>query len=133
MDFLFISSLSQRDILHLVEFIASYDVACQWSTHFWKRMLLYPSWFQFDYRSKLFRFLVPKFHLAAHIMKCQTEFSFNFTKGVGRTEGEAPERGWAGLNWAAASTVEMGPGFRRDVMDDHLGNINWQKTSNMGL
>jgi Kyakuja-Dileera-Zisupton transposase len=133
MDFLFISSLSQWDILHLLEFIASYDVACQWSTHFWKRMLLYPSWFQFDYQSKLFRFLVPKFHLAAHIMKCQTEFSFNFTKGVGRTEGEAPERGWAGLNWAAASTVEMGPGFRRDVMDDHLGNINWQKTSNMGL
>jgi hypothetical protein len=96
-------------------------------------MLLYPSSLQLDYRSKFFTFLVPKFHLAAHILKCQMAFSFNFTKGVGRTEGEAPKQGWAGLSCAAASTMEMGPGFRRDVMDDHLGDINWQKTSNMGL
>jgi hypothetical protein len=133
MDFLFLSSLSQRDILLLLEFIVSYDVACQWAIYLWKRLLVYPPPLRFDYQSKAFKFLVPKFHLPAHIMKCQKTFSFNFAKGVGRTEGEAPERGWAILNWAAASTVEMGPGFRRDVMDDHLGDINWQKTCNMGL
>ncbi|KAG5223204.1 CxC2 domain-containing protein [Salix suchowensis] len=34
-------------------------------------------------------FLVPKFHLPAHIMACQSSFSFNYTRGVGRTDGEA--------------------------------------------
>lgn len=133
MDFLFLSSLSQRDILLLLEFVGSYDVACQWATHLWKRLLIYPPSLRFNYQSKAFKFLVPKFHLPAHVPKCQKLFSFNFAKGVGRTEGEAPERGWACLNWAAASTVEMGPGFRRDVMDDHLGDFNWQKTCNIGL
>ena len=55
-------------------------------------------------------FLVPKFHLPAHIPRCQVAYSFNFTPHVGRTDGEAPERGWANINPAASSTKEMGPG-----------------------
>ncbi|KAK0488338.1 hypothetical protein EDD18DRAFT_1311308 [Armillaria luteobubalina] len=36
-------------------------------------------------------YLVPKFHLPAHVLKCRDNFSFNFSAGVGRTDGEAPE------------------------------------------
>jgi hypothetical protein len=65
-------------------------------------------------------------------MTCQTTFSFNFNRFVGRTDGEAPEHGWAQINPVATSTAEMGPGHRRDMLDDHFGDGNWRKTTTMG-
>jgi hypothetical protein len=79
------------------------------------------------------RYLVPKFHLPAHVEACNLAFSFNLTRGVGRTDGEAPERGWANINPAAQSTKEMGPGSRRDTLDDHFGDWNWKKIIKMGI
>ncbi|KAH9479046.1 hypothetical protein JR316_0007621 [Psilocybe cubensis] len=72
-------------------------------------------------------YLVPKFHLPAHIPKCQTSFLFNLTPRVGRTDGESPERGWSSANGVASSTKEMGPGSRSDTLDDHFGDYNWRK------
>ncbi|KAJ7880547.1 hypothetical protein B0H14DRAFT_3767250 [Mycena olivaceomarginata] len=46
---------------------------------------------QFKQDEKHLMFLVPKFHLPAHIEQCNIDFSFNLTPGVGRTDGEAPE------------------------------------------
>ncbi|KAG1787941.1 uncharacterized protein HD556DRAFT_1538926 [Suillus plorans] len=80
-----------------------------------------------DFISKAINFFVPKFHLPAHIEKCQTTFSFNFKRGVGCTDGEALERGWANINPVASSTKEMGPGARRDMLDDFFGDWNWKK------
>lgn len=51
---------------------------------------------------------------------------------MGRTDGEAPERGWAAMNGLATSTKEMGPGSRRDTLDDHFGDYNWRKVISMG-
>ncbi|KAK0463400.1 hypothetical protein IW261DRAFT_1554106 [Armillaria novae-zelandiae] len=62
-------------------------------------------------------YLVPKFHLPAHVLKCHDNFSFNFSAGVG----------WAATNALAASTKEMGPGAHRDTLDDHFGDHNWRK------
>jgi hypothetical protein len=96
-------------------------------------MLKYLSELHIDYWEQLWTFLIPKFHLLAHVMKCQTAFSFNFNRGVSRTEGESLERRWSDANNAAGSTLEMGPGHCRDVMDDHFGDSNWKKTTKMGL
>ncbi|KAF8074788.1 hypothetical protein FPV67DRAFT_1665551 [Lyophyllum atratum] len=77
-------------------------------------------------------FLVPKFHLPAHVKECNILFSFNLVKGVGRTDGDVPERGWANINPIAQSTKEMGPGARRDTLDDHFNDWNWKKTIQFG-
>lgn len=77
-------------------------------------------------------YLVPKFHLPAHIESYNLMFSFNLTPGIGRTDGEAPERGWANINPVAQSTKEMGPGTRHDTLNDHFGNWNWKKVIGMG-
>jgi hypothetical protein len=50
-------------------------------------------------------FLVLKFHLPVHVEACNLQFSFNLTKGIGRTDGEVPERGWANINPAALPVV----------------------------
>jgi hypothetical protein len=129
MDYLFFSVMRHRDLKVLN---VSYDIACQWSRNLWTRMRTLGMDYWMDYDNKTVKFLVPKFHLPAHIEKCQVDFSFNLTKNVGRTDGEAPERGWANINPIASSTKEMGPGSRRDTLDDHFGDWNWKRVTQLG-
>jgi hypothetical protein len=131
MDYLFCSSVAEET---LVEVVVSYDIACQWSLNLRERLKQYPSWMRVDHDgSQSYRFLVPKFHLPAHVQKCQTRYSFNYNINVGRTDGEGIERGWANINPVATSTREMGPGSRRDTLDDHFGDSNWKKTCTLGM
>ena len=51
---------------------------------------------------------------------------------VGWMDGEAPERAWADSNLLAYSTREMGPGSRRDTIDDSFGHWNWAKVTELG-
>ena len=130
MDYMYYVGLngsSYRNIL------MSYDIACQWGINFKTRMATKfpPDWSINNGQTKV-KMLVPKFHLPAHIEKCQRDFSFNYTKYVGRTDGEAPERGWSKINGLAASAREMGPGSRRDLLEDHMGDSNWKKVVGIG-
>ncbi|KAG1817161.1 uncharacterized protein BJ212DRAFT_1576808 [Suillus subaureus] len=129
MDFLFFSTLHGRgiDTLNI-----SYNIACQWHKNLWERMSAMPSELHLDHAMKSVRFFMPKFHLPAHILKCQTMFSFNFSKNVGCTDGEAPERGWSNINPVASSMKEMGPGLRRDTLDNHFGDWSWKKVVGLG-
>jgi hypothetical protein len=130
MDYLVLSSLKFSPLETL---IVSYDIVCQWNKNLWERMKTYPHSIQLNRHSELVVvFLVPKFHLPAHIEKCQKQFSFNLTPHVGRTDGEAPERGWANSNPLSSSTKEMGPGSRRDTLDDHFGDWNYKKVIGLG-
>jgi hypothetical protein len=132
MDYLFFSMLKEAGDSSYVHVTVSYDIACQWSKNLWKRMETYPRSLHIDHHRTDFTFLVPKFHLPAHIEACQTAFSFNLTVGGGRTDGESPERGWANINHTASSTKEMGPGSRRDFLDDHFGDWNHKKVISLG-
>jgi hypothetical protein len=129
MDYLFFSGLQ---VVELAMLVMSYDIACQWHKNLWACMKTYPDRIHIAHDTFFTKFVVPKFHLPAHIEKCQTTFSLNLEVGVGRTDGEAPERSWADHNRAAPSTKEMGPGTRRDHLDDHFGDSNWKKTIKLG-
>ncbi len=129
MDYVVLKTLQQGTPDQVV---ISYDIACQWSVNFWRRAESYGSGFLPPQTRDQIIFLVPKFHLAAHIQKCQRERSFNKTRGVGRTDGEAPERTWASSNLVASSTKEMAPGSRRDTLDDHFNDHNWRKVTTIG-
>lgn len=115
-----------------VSIVVSYDIVCQWSVHLWERMKDFPERLKIDREGKNFIFLIPKFHLPAHVEKCQTSYSFNFTLGVGRTDGEAPERGWSHINPVSTSTKEMGPASYRETIDDHFGDWNHKKVVGLG-
>ncbi|KAG2127647.1 uncharacterized protein EDB93DRAFT_1243656 [Suillus bovinus] len=79
----------------------------------WTRMDSMPAHLHIAHNTMLIlQYFVPKFHIGAHIAACQTTFSWNLAKSVGRTDGEAPERGWENINRVASSTKEMGPGSR---------------------
>ncbi|KAG6809406.1 hypothetical protein H0H92_000378 [Tricholoma furcatifolium] len=129
MDYIILSSLRNTDIERVV---FSYDIVCQWRVRFRERMMSYPPELHISNSIKAISFMIPKFHLPAHIEQCNLDYSFNLTKGMGRTDGEAPERGWANINPIAQSTREMGPGSRRDTIDDHFNDWNWKKTIQFG-
>ncbi|KAJ7145473.1 hypothetical protein C8R46DRAFT_966281 [Mycena filopes] len=130
MDYMFFRSIAGSP---LVQFFVSYDIACQWHIHVWDRLRAYQDdSIIIDGRGRFFTFLVPKFHLPAHIEECNLKFSFNLTRYVGQTDGEAPERGWANSNPLARSTKEMGPGARRDTLDDHFNDWNHKRIISLG-
>lgn len=129
MDYMFLQSLRDTKVQTIV---VSYDIVCQWHKNIRERMMSYPNEMHISRDVRYMLFLVPKFHLPAHVEECNISFSFNLTKGVGRTDGEAPERGWANINPIAQSTKEMGPGSRRDTLDDHFNDWNWKKTVQFG-
>ncbi|KAG1823160.1 hypothetical protein DFJ58DRAFT_720087 [Suillus subalutaceus] len=116
MDYLFFSTLwhTTVDILNV-----SYDIACQWNKNLWCHMMSLPPSMQLKYDAKKITFFVPKFHLPAHIQQCQTRFLFNFSPGIGRTDGEALD------------TKEMGPGARRDTLGGFFGDWNWRKITGL--
>ncbi|KAJ7243627.1 hypothetical protein B0H12DRAFT_1022985, partial [Mycena haematopus] len=130
MDYIFFYGISGTE---LIRFFISYDIACQWHLNLWIRMMNYEDATLTVVGDKMyFTFLVPKFHLPAHIEACNLKYSFNLTRFVGQTDGEAPERGWADANPLARSTKEMGPGFRRDTLDDHFNDWNYKKIIALG-
>ena len=110
--------------------VISYDIACKWSIHHLERFSQnHPD---LDINKFKLCYLIPKFHLPGHGASCQSAYSFNFTKGVGRTHGETIEQEWAHINLAALSTREMGPGARHLALDDSWGWWNWRKVLGMG-
>ncbi|KAJ6486562.1 hypothetical protein C8R47DRAFT_979565, partial [Mycena vitilis] len=130
MDYMFFRSIKGSA---LMRFFISYDIACQWHLDIWNRMIKYQdATITIDGAGKFMTFLVPKFHLPAHIEACNLKYSFNLTRDVGQTDGEAPERGWANANPLARSTKEMGPGSRRDTLDDHFNDWNHKKIVALG-
>jgi hypothetical protein len=129
MDFILFFSLLGTMVQLLV---FSYDIACQWSRNLRTRIPQLPTVMQLSQlQITQARFVIPKFHIYAHGLSCQSVFSLNFQRHMGETNGEDPERWWAHINPVSMSTKEMGPGARLDTIDDHAAAWNWRKVTNL--
>lgn len=119
----------------IIWLLFSYDIACKWSINFLARIALAPEewgWHTIAAWPIAILYLVPKFHLGSHKEGCAYNYSFNYTKNVGRMHGELVETIWAGLNWLQYSTREMGPAHRREVLTEAMNYWNWQKVIGTG-
>ncbi|KIJ28048.1 hypothetical protein M422DRAFT_61957 [Sphaerobolus stellatus SS14] len=99
----------------------SYDVSCIWHKRLNERMELLPENLRTAAKHGSIRVLIPKFHLAAHMIECQ------------KTDGEEIERVWSVHNDIGKCTKEMGPGNRWDTLDAFFGDWNWRKYVKLGL
>lgn len=115
MDYAFWSSIKGLVAPRLV---VSYDIGCQWNRHLLTRRADLPDPLTSTELPLVMEYVIPKFHITAHVKKCQDLYSLYFKRNMGHTDGENIERGWAWMNPAALSTREMGPGMRRDSLDD---------------
>ncbi|KAJ8092812.1 hypothetical protein PM082_023641 [Marasmius tenuissimus] len=123
MDFLALFSLLSCAVV-LVFF--SYDIACQWMVNFYSQMKVFPQYMHIPSHITM-RFKVPKFHLVGHVKKCWAPFSFTYTEGGAKTDGEAVERNWARLNSVAWSVSMMRASGRWDTIDDFANFWNYRK------
>ncbi|KAL6303051.1 hypothetical protein BKA93DRAFT_818202 [Sparassis latifolia] len=130
MDYIFWSTVRQHSPFEMIDIVASYDIACQWAKNIWTRFKHYRM--SSNLLNRSFTFIIPKFHLPAHQELCHVAYSFNLLPWVAQTDGEGVEWGHATHNPYASSTKEMGPGSRRDILNDAFGNSNWRKVSNLG-
>ncbi|KAJ7024596.1 hypothetical protein C8F04DRAFT_1270138 [Mycena alexandri] len=106
MDYIFFMGLAGSEISEL---FVSYDIACQWHKNIWECMKTFPREVRFVRGKQFCVFLITKFHLPAHIKACNILFSFHLT-----------------------STVEMGPGMRRNTINDTFNDMNHKKIVEMG-
>ena len=110
--------------------ITIYDVACQWSRNFRRRVT--PSEY-LDLPSDMV--IVPavgKWHLGAHVVGCFPKYSLNFIKGVGQVDGEILETLWSTTNKVAGTTRAMGRSHWTEVLDDNMYDSNWKKWMGIG-
>jgi hypothetical protein len=121
--------LSNLGVPHL---FLSYDIMCQYITKFLTRMPFSEGLARIQTGIMNFDVAVPKFHLPAHVKECHADYSLNNLPGVGRLDGEVPERNWAMSNKASGSTVDMGPGARKDTLNGFFGSLNWRRITRMG-
>ncbi|KAK7024177.1 hypothetical protein VNI00_016485 [Paramarasmius palmivorus] len=116
----------------LLKRVLSYDIACQYCKKFFHRMCSLPSEACMQMDQKNWSFVVPKLHIRGHERACQEIYALHLHPGAGQTDGEGIERLWADIGVVGISTREMGPGHRRDTLDDHQGARNWRKICGLG-
>ncbi|KAJ7431264.1 hypothetical protein FB451DRAFT_1421731 [Mycena latifolia] len=124
-DYIFASILKHKH--ELLFKLISYDIVCIWSKHLFERLKVLPPNVRIAIVSTLMRFAIPKMHIHAHTLVCQLLFSLNYLIGAAETDGEGIERAWGTLGGVAASTRDMGPGSRHDVLECQLHYWNWLK------
>ncbi|KAF7313769.1 CxC2 domain-containing protein [Mycena chlorophos] len=125
MDYLFASAL--RHLHRLLRLLASYDIVCQWSKRIFERLAALPHLIRIVLVRQFIRFVVPKLHILGHTDECRKKYNLNYVPGSGQTDAEGIERAWAGAARMAASTRQMGPGARSDLLDDYWGFWNFRK------
>ncbi|KAF9505353.1 hypothetical protein BS47DRAFT_1368135 [Hydnum rufescens UP504] len=129
MDYIIFSALRGYSPPSLV---LSYDLICQYWTKIRQRMPRLPPELWVDLDKLSVKLFLPKLHMLAHKSECSVLYSLNFTPGVGCMDGEGIEREWVEINIAANSTKEMSEGAHHDMLDDLLGDKNFQKEIGLG-
>ena len=129
MDYIFWSVLRRHGSTDIV---ASYDIACQYGVKFRERMQKFGSMSHALSPKVTLEFVIPMFHIIAHVDKCQTRHSLHYQPLMARTDGENIERGWANLNAMSMPTKEMSPGSCHDTLNKHLQGWNWTRIISLG-
>ena len=112
MDFIMFAALMGLTLLRI---ILTYDIICQWSKNFRKRMADFPPEMQIPETTKV-DVAIPGWHINAHGESCRENFNLSYMEGAGRTVGEDIETTWVGTNALGPSVREMGPAARHVVL-----------------
>jgi hypothetical protein len=129
MDYILHDALSDIEVDRVC---ITYDIWCKYNVNLAKRSKeRFDKPFITAFENLKIRGYVPKFHLPAHGPSCHTKWSLNYAPGVGRLDGEGPEREWAATNELGRQTIEMGPGARHGMLNDHINYLNFRRINRL--
>ncbi|KAL1671802.1 hypothetical protein EV122DRAFT_284573 [Schizophyllum commune] len=129
-DYALASILAQHD--EKMRVILSYDICCQYSKNLAEQLANMPEGLRRDLDLSRMRFVIPKLHIHGHKLECQLAFNFNYTLGAARTDSEGVERPWSLLGPLGTALRAMGPGSAADMLNDHIGFMNFMKLTGFG-
>ena len=72
-------------------------------------------------------------HVTEHREQCYPEYASTFIKHAGIFDGEIIETLWSQLNHCSSYTRNATLAHRAEILDDHMNDSNWQKSSNIGM
>lgn len=129
MDYILLTTLTGT----VTPLFISYDIACQYSKNFGRRVKEFPSGMQLDEsRVNSIQWAIPKKHWYAHGEQGHSPFSLNYIPNAARTNAEGVETLWAHTNPISMSVKEMAAGARAEVVNDHASSWNWGKVVGLG-
>ena len=128
MDYSVANALKQHTGLR--DALVIYDIGCQWSVNFLKRVNLSPA-LNLPSEMKITA-AVGKWHLSTHKPACFSRFSLNFVRGAGQIDGEAMEPLWADFNRTSKFARAMSQAHRREIYDGHMLDHNYKKAVTIG-
>ncbi|GBE84724.1 hypothetical protein SCP_0607040 [Sparassis crispa] len=99
--------------------LVMYDIMCQYGVHVRKRFR-HSAYLRMPFELKIDQG-IGLFHVHGHQDCCFQWFSPNFIVGAGMVDGEVIE------------TLGMTRAHRQEVLDDHMNDSNWKKTTRMVL
>ncbi|KAF9470706.1 hypothetical protein BDN70DRAFT_939490 [Pholiota conissans] len=123
MDYMVLSALAGVNVSRV---LVSYDIGCQWSKNLQQRIAKYSDDLNLPENIRL-EVGIPSWHVNGHGAFCRNNYSLSYLPGVGRTCGEDVEITWSQTNSLAPSTREMGPGARKETLNDHWNGWNLRK------
>ncbi|KAI0795165.1 hypothetical protein BC629DRAFT_1581798 [Irpex lacteus] len=104
MDYILLSTLTGT----VVPIFLTYDIACQYSKNFARRVANFPPSMRLDeIRVVSMKWAIPKKHWRVHGEKNHSQFSLNYLLFSGRTYGEGIETGWSHMNLVSMSTKHL--------------------------
>ena len=131
MDFIVFSALLGVLISSLT---LCYDICYQWSCNLQHHVLQLPPSMQVSPNKLLKKatYIIPKFHLHNHGLKCHLNFNLNFLQYSTQSDLKDPEHWWAHINPINMSPQEMTMGSCINILNDHAAGWNWRKTTGFG-
>lgn len=122
----------RRGIRYILQ---TYDVICRWGIYYIIRISNeeYALIEDNEFDGVTLRYAIPSMHIESHEAACAILFGLKLMDSVGRHYGEGVEHPWARFNKLRPQVREMGWGSRRDFMNDHIRNWNWEKTLKLGV
>ncbi|TFK58068.1 hypothetical protein BDN72DRAFT_782554, partial [Pluteus cervinus] len=130
MDWSLSEALQTTHVASLTCGINNYDVNCAYCKHLRARFasnerLYWPDNFQVQPAIGLL-------HVHGHKEECMGRYAGSYIIGNGRTDGEIVESLWASLNDTSRSTQSASLPYRRETLDDSMGDSNWKKWLGIG-
>ncbi|KAJ6545752.1 hypothetical protein B0H19DRAFT_955848 [Mycena capillaripes] len=108
-----------------IDYVTSYDAACQYSVNVVERFEKYFS--DVAHIVRRMRWAVPLLHIQGHQEACMYEFATSYMEATGHFHGETAEVYWPELNQIGTQVTQQSGGHRQDTIMRHHNDWNHKK------
>jgi hypothetical protein len=130
MDYTFCQAIKHGNMEGITRVISLYDVNCQFSKKFWRRVrenpyLAMPEDIEIYWGIGLF-------HVHGHQDSCMSRYAPTYLKGAGKVDGEIIETLWPQINELSPSARGATLAYRSELLNAHMNDSNRKKLVQMG-